>query len=99
MGGGSSQCDAVTKMASVINGCINRVVVSRSREIILPLFRALVRSVLEYSVQFWCLYFIKDVEQFESRIVVQKIICYIGAIVYSIFVQTCLIESGKIAMD
>ena len=61
----SDQRAAAAEKANGMLGCINKGISSRDKEVIIPLYSALVRPHLEYCVQFWSPLYKKGVDRME----------------------------------
>ena len=55
-----------TKQARKVCGMINRTVSFKTKEIMVPLFKTLVRPVVEYAKAVWCPYKRKDINEIEK---------------------------------
>ncbi|GAB0193079.1 cAMP-dependent protein kinase inhibitor alpha [Grus japonensis] len=60
------QCALAAQKANRVLGCIKRSVTSRSREMILPVYTALMRPHLEYCILLWGPQYKKDIDLLEQ---------------------------------
>ena len=61
----SRQCVEASKTANRILGFISRTFEHKNKDIVLPLYKSLVRPHLEYAVQFWNPYKVEDIKILE----------------------------------
>ena len=61
----SQQCALAAQKSKCILSCIKSCVTSRAREVILPLYSALVRPHLEYCIQMWNPQYRRDMDLLE----------------------------------
>ena len=62
----SEHCNAIARSANATLGMIKRNIVSRNKNIITKIYKALVRPKLDYCVQGWRPYLRKDINQLEK---------------------------------
>ena len=62
----SDHCNKVANSANAVIGMIKRTITCRRKDIMVRLYKALVRPKLEYCVQAWCPYLKKDIEKLEK---------------------------------
>src|SRR6218665_2688606 len=86
----SRQCVEAAKRANIILGMIKRTIVSREQDVILRLYKSLVRLHLEYCVQAWSPYLRQDIdtlEQIQRR--ATKMIRVLGKLTYEERLMRC----------
>ena len=62
----SEHCNRAANSANAVIGMIKRTIKCRKKDIIVRLYKALVRPKLEYCVQVWCPYLKKDINKLEK---------------------------------
>ena len=64
-GKSTEQCIMAVKKANTVLGMIKRNIIYKSKDVIMRLYKALVRPKLEYCIQAWCPYLKKDISILE----------------------------------
>jgi hypothetical protein len=59
------QCDEAFKRANRTIGFVSRNFHCRDKEIIMPIYKAMIRPLVEFAVQFWSPHFRKDIDKLE----------------------------------
>ena len=62
----SEHCNKLANSVNAVIGMINRTITCRKKDIMVKLYKALVRPKLEYCVQAWCPYLKKDIDKLEK---------------------------------
>ena len=62
----SEHCNEVAKQANSILGLISRTINNKNKDVIVKLYKALVRPKLDYCVQVWSPYLKKDINRIEQ---------------------------------
>lgn len=92
----TEQCVVAAKKANIALGMIKRNIQYKSKDVIVRLYKALVRPKLEYCVQAWCPYLKKDVDILER---VQRRATKMIAGLRNVKYEDRLVSTGLLPLD